>query len=131
VQHDWLGDRIEDYLRVLKRRVEAYERESLTDPEIWQEVERYHQFVEYWKACSQEIQGSTVRFREREVESGRKTCKFEKIETGFFFAAQCYPDDSAVYVYFGVADSAGRKLRSKFTDLHNREVAALAGVYKI
>jgi hypothetical protein len=125
VQHDWLGDRIEDYLRVLKRRVEAYERESLTDPEIWQEVERYHQFVEYWKACSQEIQGSTVRFREREVESGRKTCKFEKIETGFFFAAQCYPDDSAVYVYFGVADSAGRKLRSKFTDLHNREVAAL------
>ena len=56
---------------------------------------------------------------------GRKTCKFEKIETGVSFAAQFYPDDGAVYVYFGVVDSAGRKLRSKFTDLHNREVAAV------
>jgi hypothetical protein len=125
VQHDWLGDRLEDYLRVLRPRVEAFEQQVLTDPEIKQEVERYHQFAEYWKACSREIQGSTVRFRERELEGGRKTCKFEKIETGIFFGAQCYPDDGAVYVYWGVVDSAGRKLRSKFTDMRNREVAAL------
>jgi len=125
VQHDWLGDRLEDYQRVLRPRVEAYEKQALTDPEIKQEVERYRQFVEYWKACSQEIQGSTVRFRERELEGGRNTCKFEKIDTGISFGAQGYPDYGAVYVYFGVVDTAGRKLRSTFTDLHNREVAAL------
>ena len=34
VQHDWLGDRLEDYLRVLRPRVEAYERQALTDPEL-------------------------------------------------------------------------------------------------
>jgi hypothetical protein len=28
-------------------------------------------------------------------------------------------------VYFGVVDGAGRKLRSKFVDLHSREVADL------
>ena len=125
VQHDWLGDKLEDYLRVLKPMVEAYEREALANAEIKLEVERYHQFAGYWKACSKEMQGTRLAFRNRELERGGKTCKFEKIETGIFFAAQYYPDDGAVYVSFGVVDSAGRKLRSKFTDLHNREVAAL------
>jgi hypothetical protein len=125
VQHDWLGDKLEDYLRVLKPRVEAYEQEALADPEIKQVVEKYQQFVDYWEACAKEIQGATVSFREGELERGRKTCRFEKIETGIFFAAQCYPENNEIYVTFGVVDSAGRKLRSKFTDLHNREVAAL------
>ncbi len=125
VQHDWLGDRLEDYLRVLRPRVEAYEREVLKNPEIKQEVEQYHYLVEYWNACAEEFQGSALRFRERELVGGRKTCKFEKIETGIGFGAQCYPECGTVDVYWGVADSAGRKLRSKFTDLHNREVASL------
>ena len=125
IQHDWLGDKLEDYLRVLKPRVETFEQEALADQGIKEEVDRYHQFFEYWKACAEEMQGSTVRFRERELAGGRKTCKFERIDTGISFGAQCYPEYEGVYVYFGVADSAGRKLRSKFSDLHNREVAAL------
>jgi hypothetical protein len=125
LQHEWFGDRLDDYLRVLRPRVEAYEREVLTDPEIKQEVERFHQFAEYWKACAEVLQGSAIRFRERELQGGRKTCKFEKIETGILFGAQCYPEYGAAYVYFGVVDSAGRKLRSKLIDLHNREVADL------
>ena len=125
IQHDWLGDKLEDYLRVLKPRVETFEQEALADQGIKEEVDRYHQFFEYWKACAEEMQGSTVRFRERELAGGRKTCKFERIDTGISFGAQCYPEYEGVYVYFGVADSAGRKLRSKFLDLHNREVAAL------
>jgi len=125
VQHDWLGDKLEDFLRVLKPRVEMLEQEAMADPVIRHEVESYHQFVEYWKACAKDMQGAATQVRESELERGRKTCSFEKIETGIFFAAQCYPDEGAVYVSFGVLDSAGRKLRSRFTDLHNREVAAL------
>ena len=125
VQHDWLGDKLEDYLRVLKPHIEAYEREALANPDIKREVEKYHQFVEYWKACASGLKGTAIQFRAREVERGRKTCKFEKIETGIHFTAQCYPEDGAIYLSFGVANSAGRKLRSRFTDLHNRDVAAL------
>lgn len=125
VQHDWLGDKLEDYLRVVKPRIEKYEQEALADPDIKQEVEKYNHFVNYWRACAKELQGSTIRFRDGELELGRKTCRFEKIDTGIIFNAQSYEEEGEIYVSFGVVDSAGRKLRSKFADLHNREVAAL------
>jgi len=112
-------------VELIARRPEVDEREVLTDPEIKQQVQRFHQFAEYWNACAAVLRGSAIRFRERELQGGRKTCKFEKIETGILFGAQCYPEYGAVYVYFGCVDSAGRKLRSKFIDLHNREVAGL------
>lgn len=125
VQHDWLGDKLEDYLRVLKPRVEAYEREALADPEIKEEVEKHQQFVDYWQGCGKEMQGSAVRFREREPALGRKTCRFETIDTGILFGAEFSPKDLEIEVYFGVTDQAGRKMGSRFADLHNREVAAL------
>lgn len=125
VQHDWLGDKLEDYLRVLKPRVEAYEPEALGDPGIREEVEKHQQLVTYWQGCRKEMQGASVRFREREPALGRKTCRFEKIDTGILFGAEFFPDDREIEVYFGVTDQAGRKMRSRFADLHNREVAAL------
>jgi len=125
VQHDWLGDKLEDYLRVLKPRVEAYEQEALADPEIKQEVEKHQQLVDYWQGCSKEMQGATVRFREQEPGLGRKTCRFEKIDTGISFGAQIYSKYGEIHLYFGVTDQAGRKMRSRFAELHNREVASL------
>jgi hypothetical protein len=125
VQHDWLGDKLEDYLRVLKPRVEAYEREVLADPEIKQKVEKHQQLVDYWRDCGKAMQGASTSFPEPALARGRNTCRFEKIDTGIPFGAQCFPEYQKIYVYLGVTKQAGRKMRALFADLHNRETAAL------
>ena len=126
VQHDWFGDRLDDYLRVLKPRVEELEAEAMADPELRSKVEKQEQMVEYWKSCASALKGSAVSFRESEPQSGRKYCRFERIDTGIYFGAQYYPDTPCICIYFGVAGSAGRKMKSAFKEVAEQRLPELA-----
>jgi hypothetical protein len=52
IQHDWFGDRLEDFQRVLQPRVLAFEKEALQDPVSRQALERRELQINYWRACA-------------------------------------------------------------------------------
>ncbi len=125
VQHDWFGDRFEDFMRVFKLRVEQCEQEAMRDPELRRKIDQRDQLIAYWEDCGKALGDSGVAFREDEPGHGRKYCRFEKIETGISFGAQVYPNDSMLCVYFGVGGSASRKLRSRYRELRENEAAEM------
>lgn len=125
VQHDWFGDRFEDFRRVFSGMVERYEQEALRDPGLASKVEQKERLTNYWTACAELLKGSEVAFRANELERGRNYCRFESIETGISFGAYIGKKNSTVEIYFGVQKSAGRKMRSLFLDLVERYLAEL------
>lgn len=131
VQHDWLGDRLEDYLRVFKARVEKAEEEVISDPDLRRKIEKRERMIAYWNACAAELANTPIRFRDNEVNAGRSYCRFEHIDTGISFGVQYYDSDAGwLCVYFGVSKKAGRRLRSMFKELaesHRGELEALMG----
>jgi hypothetical protein len=62
VQHDWFGDRLEDFKRVLAPRAVRLEAEALQDPALRQSVEQREQLAAYWAACRQALSGSALLF---------------------------------------------------------------------
>jgi hypothetical protein len=117
VQHDWFGDRWEDFQRVLIPRVTQYEQESLQDPGLKQAVEKHEHMVAYWRSCSTGLSGSKLVFREKDPAAGRNYCRFLKLDTGISLGAQYYPEDAYLCVYIGVSPSAARKHRTIFKEL--------------
>ena len=122
VQHDWFGDRLEDFQRVLAPRVIALEQQALQDPEIRQSFEQRKLFTEYWAACADAMSSSSVAFREIELGKGRDYCRFNYMETGVIFGAHYKPKHACISVYLGVTAKAPRKQRTMFKELVGNHV---------
>jgi hypothetical protein len=125
VQHDWFGDRLEDFQRVLQPRVIALEKEALNDPELRQAHEQRGLHVKYWRACSAALTGSQLLFRENDPNAGQTVCRFKPLDDGVKFGIQYYPSTSILCVYLGVLSSAARKQRQLFKELVENHIPEL------
>ncbi len=126
VQHDWFGDRLEDFQRVLVPRVVAAEEIVLKDPAVRQSVDQQNRLKEYWAACGRTLAGSPTTFREYDPAYGRRYCRFQSIDTGIWFGAQYYADEGKVCVYFAAGNTADRKIRTAAKNLAETQLAALS-----
>jgi uncharacterized protein with ParB-like and HNH nuclease domain len=122
VQHDWFGDRLEDFQRVLRPRVLASEREAMQDPEIRQALAQRELQKKYWRACAAALAGASVSLRESDTASGRTFCRFAPLDDGISFGSQYYPSDASICVYLGVTSSAGRNQRRLFKELIESQI---------
>jgi len=130
VQHDWFGDRLEDFQRVLQPRVIALEKEALNDPELRQAHEQRGLQEKYWRACSAVLAGSQLAFRDYDLPKGQTVCRFNPLDDGVKFGVQYYPSVRSLYLYFGVPNGAGRNQRRLFKELletHIPELETLLG----
>ena len=125
VQHDWFGDRFEDFRRVLLPRAITLEEEALKEPVLRQSVEQRDQLAAYWTACAQAFAGSSLAFRENDPRHGRGYCSLQLLDTGVSIGVQYYAPDSTVGVYLGVTNSAGQKRRVLASDLGAHHLADL------
>lgn len=125
VQHDWFGDRLEDFQRVLQPRVIALEKEALTDPTIRQSIERRDQLAAYWQACAGTLTGSQLAFRNSDLDKGRWYCRFQLLDSGIRFGTEYDAKDKTVGIYFGVDSSAERKYRTAYKALVEHEISNL------
>jgi hypothetical protein len=124
VQHDWFGDRLEDFRRVLQPRVLGLEKEALKDSDIRKSIERRDQFAFYWRACANSLIGSHLSFRS-DLQKGRSYCRFQPLDTGIRFGAEIGLKDKEVGIYFSVNPSADRKTRNLFKGLVENEISGL------
>jgi hypothetical protein len=125
VQHDWFGDRLEDFQRVLQPRVIELEKEALNVPELRQAYEQRGLLVRYWRACSGMLAGSQLSFRENAPDAGRTVCRFKPLDDGVSLGAQYYPSTSKLCVYFAVWSSAGRNQRRLYKELVESHIPEL------
>lgn len=125
VQHDWFGDRLEDFQRVLIPRVLKWEELALQDPELRQSFETRELFLTYWKACSDLRESSPVIFGSRGLEKGRDYCRFEPMDKGINLGAHCKVKDGTLVVYMGVTASAAPNQRSRYKDLLATETSTV------
>jgi hypothetical protein len=114
VQHDWIGDHLEDYLRVFKPRVEKLEDEVLADPELREKVETRRILSEYWSACAEVFTGSKLHLRQADIDAGRHYCRFDGLEADVGFGVSYTRKHEMTGVYFKVDKSAPRSLRTAF-----------------
>jgi hypothetical protein len=128
VQHDWFGDRLEDFQRVFRPRVLALEREALQDPEIRQALAQRELQTKYWRACASVLAGASVSLRESDTANGRTFCRFGSLDDGISFGSQCYPSDASICVYLGVTSAAGRNQRRLFKELIESQIPEVEGV---
>jgi len=117
IQHDWFGDRLEDFQRVLQPRVNQLENEALNVPELRQAYEQRGLLVRYWRACSAVLAGSHLSFRENAPDAGRALCRFQPPDDGASFGVQYYPAISQLCLYFAVWGSAARNQRRLYKEL--------------
>jgi hypothetical protein len=117
IQHDWMGDRLEDFLNVFRPEALKLEEDALTNPDVRRKIEKRERLIEYWNACATELIDSSLRFRENEPSFGRVYCRFEAIDTGVRLGCQYYSDGPGICVYFAVSKKAGRRVRSSFKDI--------------
>jgi hypothetical protein len=125
VQHDWFGDRLEDFQRVLQPRVITLEKEALADPTIRQSIERRDQFAAYWQACAESLDGSQLAYRGKDLDKGRWFCRFQLLDSGIHFGTEYNAKDKIVGIYFGVDSSAERKFRMAYKALVEHETSNL------
>ncbi len=125
VQHDWFGDRLEDYLRVFAPRVKEYEAEALKDSGLRQRVEQQLRMKSFWQACALVLEGSGLAFRENDPGAGHRYCRFENIDNGLLFGAEITAGEPYVGIYFGIANRASRKYKSKFKELSQSPLSEL------
>jgi len=125
VQHDWFGDRLEDFQRVLQPRVIVFEKEALDDPELRQAHEQRSLLAKYWRACSVTLTGSQLSFRENAPDAGQTVCRFKPLDDGVNFGIQYYPSTSSLCVYLGVLSSAGRNQRRLYKELVESHIPEL------
>lgn len=130
VQHDWFGDRLEDFQRVLQPRVLALEAEALLDPEVRRELEQKELKREYWRACAEAVAGPALAVRERDRENGRDYCRLAALDEGIRLGAQVSLSGNYILVYLQVRNSAAphqRRLFRRMADEQLAELDALVG----
>jgi hypothetical protein len=114
IQHDWLGDHLEDFMRVFPYLVDKLETELEVDPKLLQKEEARHLLCEYWACCATEFTGSRLSFRKGEIERGQHYCRFDDMEDGIGFGLSFDMKHSLVGVYFRIWKDAGRGLKTAF-----------------
>ena len=130
VQHDWFGDRLEDFQRVLQPRVITLEKEVLNDPGLRQAHEQRGLQEKYWQSCAAALAGSQLAMRVNDPSKGWTYCRFTELDDGIRFGVQYYPSIKSLYLYFGVPNDAGRNHRRLFKELletHIPELETLLG----
>ncbi len=130
VQHDWFGDRLEDFQRVLQPRVVTLEQEAMNVPELREAHEQRGLQAKYWRACSAALAGSQVAMRENDPAKGQTYCRFNPLDDDIKFGVQYYPSIKSFYLYIGVPGAAGRNQRRLFKELietHIPELETLTG----
>ena len=125
IQHDWFGDRLEDFQRVLQPRVLALEKEALQDPDIRQALEQRDLQIRYWRACTSALAGSHLTLHENDPAKGRMFCRFAPLDDGIRFGIQYYPSNNSLTVYLGVTSSASRNQRRLFKDMLEAQIPEL------
>jgi uncharacterized protein with ParB-like and HNH nuclease domain len=131
IQHDWMGDHLEDYLRAFKPRVEKLEEEVLLDPGLRRKTEKRERLV---GSPSRNCINEPDRLAAHAFQysnAGRIYCRFQQIDTGVYFGAQYFDSEGGwIGIYFGVSKKAGRRLRTVFKDLaedHRSELENVIG----
>ncbi len=114
VQHDWLGDRLEDFLRVFNPLVEQLEDEVLKDPAIRQKYDLRKLFVDYWTKCAAAFDGSPLKFMAGDTDRGKTYCRFDSMDDGVALGVSLTRKHMQVGVYFKVDKDAPRSLRNAF-----------------
>ncbi len=125
IQHDWFGDRLEDFQRVVQPRVLALEKEALQDPNIRRSLEQRELQIKYWRACASALVGSQLTLRENDPAKGRTVCRFSPLDDGIQFGIQCYPSGDSLTVYWGVTSSASRNQRRLFKEMLETQIPDL------
>ena len=130
VQHDWFGDRLEDFQRIIQPRVIALEKEALNDPELRVAHEQRSLQEKYWRACSAILSSSQLAFRDSDLSKGQIVCRFNPLDDGIKFGLQYFHWDKTLCLFLGVPPSAGRNTRRLFKELietHMPELETLVG----
>lgn len=117
VQHDWFGDHLEDFQRVLQPRVLLLEKKALQDPEIREAHEKRDILIKYWRACATAVATQSLTVREKDPGKGRTYCRFTSLDDGIYFGAQCYPSSNTIRVYLAVTKNASRSQRRAFKEI--------------
>lgn len=125
VQHDWFGDRLEDFQRVLKPRVLTLEQEALQDTDIRLALEQRDLQIRYWRACASTLAGSRLTIRDKDPDRGWTYCRFSPLDDGLEFGIQLYPANDSLTIYFGVKGSASTKQRRLFKEILETQVPAI------
>ena len=117
VQHDWIGDRLMDFMRVFKPRVEALEKKVLEDPKLRQQVEDRRMLVAYWTACANVFAGARLCIRVGDAGRGRHYCRFEQPEQDVSPGVWYSKKHQMLGVYFRVGSRAPTKTRTAFREV--------------
>lgn len=117
IQHDWFGDRLEDFQRVLQPRVMALEKEALLDPEIKREIDQRQMRRDYWTACSRGMSGPQFQVRERDCVGGRMYCRLAVLDDGIRLGSQISASNQHLIVYLAVRKTAGAHQRRVFRQM--------------
>jgi hypothetical protein len=125
VQHDWFGDHLEDFQRVLVPRINQLEEQALQDPEIKQSVEQREQLADYWQTCAKLMTSPSTTFRENEPGKGRDWCRFATLEDGVRFGAEINTENSSLCIYLAVVPSAPQRQLNCFKDLVENRIGEL------
>jgi len=125
VQHDWFGDRLEDFQRVLQPRVIALEQAALDIPEIRQKLEQHNLLTSFWQASSSALSGSCLALRPNDQIKGKTYCRFAPVDDGVRFGVGCNPSREELTVYWSVVASAPRNQRQLFKELLETQIPEL------
>ncbi len=126
VQHDWFGDRLEDFQRVLQPRVLALEKEAMLDPDVRRELEQKELKREYWRALAEHLSGDELAVRERDRLSGRDYCRLAALDDGIRLGAQVSLSGNYVMVYLNVKKTAAASQRRIFRQMTETQLAELS-----
>jgi uncharacterized protein with ParB-like and HNH nuclease domain len=125
VQHDWFGDRLEDFQRILQPRVITLEAAALDIPEIRQKLEQHNLLKSFWQACSSALSGSCLALRPTDQIKGKTYCRFAPVDDGIRFGVGCNPSREELTVYWSVVASAPKNQRQLFKDMLEVQIPEL------
>lgn len=128
VQHDWFGDRLEDFQRVLHARVVALEAQALSDPEVREEIEQRELKREYWRACATSMSNPVFSMRERDIVNGRHYCRLAALDDGIRLGAELSLGSKYLIVYLGVKSTATPNQRRIFKQMTDHQLEELTSV---
>jgi hypothetical protein len=128
IQHDWFGDRLEDFQRVLQPRVLALEKEALLDPGIKRELDQQQMRRDYWNACTAVVNGPQLQAREGDRANGRAYCRLAHLDDGIRLGVQLGAANDYLSVYLGVTSTASPHHRRLFKQMLENQLAELSSL---
>ena len=102
VQHDWFGDRLEDFQRVLQPRVITLEQEAMKSPELREAYEQRGLQVKYWRACSAAFVDYPLALRENDLTKDKLPCSLTRLMMVSDLASNIIPSNQVVLSLYWV-----------------------------